>query len=422
MAVPASGGTETRAEGASGGPPEGSINELVMAWESIHLGPFQTEIIEGRVKPLLGDTSHVMITPLRAEGRPQETKLLPPGLHILHAYTRLKNGSGRVSLVVRNVSDTHIFLKKGVPVAWVMSASLVPPIELSPEMEAALGAQSQPKPMSVAVRQEKLLEKLNLDGLAHWSPENVAVVRELVLAYHDVFALESNELGCTSAIEHEICIKNGKPFKERFWRIPPPRLEEVHVSLRDMLEAGVIHRSQSPWCNAVVLVWKKDGTLHFCVDFRHLNACTKDSYLLPCIQEALESMVGSAHFSSILVKSGFWQIKMALGSQQYTAFTVGNLGFYEFTCMPFGLCNAPTTFQHLMQNTLGELNLTYCVIYLDDIIVFGRTEEEHLEHLHMVFKRFWEFNLKLKPSKCSFFQLEIVYLAHYILQRGILPS
>ena len=113
---------------------------------------------------------------------------------------------------------------------------------------------------------------------------------------------------------------------------------------------------------------------------------------------------------------------MAPGSQQYMAFTVGNLGFYEFTRMPFGLCNAPVTFQHLMQNTLGELNLTYCVIYLDDIIVFGHTEEEHLEHLHVVFERFWEFNLKLKPLKCSFFQLEIMYLAHHISQRGILPS
>ena len=113
---------------------------------------------------------------------------------------------------------------------------------------------------------------------------------------------------------------------------------------------------------------------------------------------------------------------MAPGSQQYMTFTVGNLGFYKFTRMPFGLCNTLATFQHLMQNTLGELNLMYCVIYLDDVIVFGCTEEEHLERLHVVFKRFWEFNLKLKPSKCSFFQSEIMYLAHHILQRGILPS
>ena len=88
---------------------------------------------------------------------------------------------------------------------------------------------------------------------------------------------------------------------------------------------------------------------------------------------------------------------------------VGNVGFYEFTRMPFGLCNTPVTFQHLMQNTLGELNLTYYVIYLDDVIIFGHTEEEHLEHLQVVLEHFREFNLKLKPSKCSFFQTEIVY-------------
>ena len=140
----------------------------------------------------------------------------------------------------------------------------------------------------------------------------------------------------------------------------------------------------------------------------------KDSYPLPRIHEALESMAGSAHFFSMDFKLGFWQIKMALGSQQYTDFTVGNLGFYEFTHMLFGLCNAPAMFQHLMQNTLGELNLTYCVIYLNDVIVFGRTEEEHLECLRVVFERFQEFNLKLKPSKCSFFQLEIMYLAHHV--------
>ena len=321
------------------------------------------------------------------------------------------------------MSDSCIFLKKGVPVVWVVSAMLVPPVELSPEMEATLGKESRPEPLSVVSRQEKLLEKLNLDGLAHWSPENAVAVRELVLAYHDVFALESNELGCTSAIEHEIRIENDEPFKEWFWRIPPPLLEEVHASLQDMLEAGAIHLSQSPWCNVVVLVWKKDGTLHFCVDFRCLNThMKKDSYPLPWIQEALESMVGSAHFSSMDFKSGFWQIKMAPESQQYTAFMVGNLRFYEFTCMPFELCNAPVTFQHLMQNTLGELNLMYCVIYLDKVIVFGCMEEEHLECLHVVFERFQEFNLKLKPSKCSFFQSEIMYLAHHISQRGILPS
>ena len=407
---------EAQSEGASGGAQEVDVDELVMVRESVRLGPFQTEIIEGWVKPLLGDMAHMMITPLKAgEGHLWEARPLPPGLPCSPHIHVPQNGSSKVSLMVRNMSDSHIFLKKAVPVARVESASPVPPTELSLEMEAALGMEARPEPMLVVARQEKLLEKLNLDGLAHWSPSNALAVRELVLAYHDIFALESNELGCTSAIEHEICIKNSEPLKGWFQRIPPPLLEEVRTSLRDMLEAGAIHPSQSLWCNVVVLVRKKDGTLHFCVDFRFLNArMKKDSYPLPHIQEALESMVGSALFLSMDFKSGFWQIKMAPESQQYTAFTVGNLGFYEFTCMPFGLCNALVTFQHLMQNTLGELNLTYCMIYLDDVTIFGRTEEEHLECLCIVVERFWEFNLKLKPSKCSFFQSEIIYLAHHV--------
>ena len=138
-----------------------------------------------------------------------------------------------------------------------MSTSPVSPTELLPEMEATLGTEARSEPMSVVARQEKLLEKLNLDGLAHWSSRNAAAARELVLAYHDVFTLESNKLGCTSAIEHEICIKNSEPFKEWFWCIPPSLLEEVCTSLWDMLETGAIHPNQSLWCNVVVLVRKK---------------------------------------------------------------------------------------------------------------------------------------------------------------------
>ena len=338
---------EAQTEGFSGGPQEVDMDELVTVRESVCLGPFQTKIMEGWVKPLFGDMTHVIITPLKAaDSQLWEARPLSPGLHILHMYTYLKNGSSRVSLMVRNMSDSHIFLKKGVPVMLVVSASPVPPTELLPEMEATLGMEARPEPMSVVARQEMLLEKLNLDGLAHWSLRNAVVVRELVLAYHDVFALESNELGCTSAIKHEICIENSEPFKGWFSYRPPPLLVEVHTSLQVMLKAGVTHSSQSLWCNAIVLVRKKDGTLCFCVDFRCLNTqMKKDLYPLPHIQEALESMAGSAHFSSMDFKSGFWEIKMAPELQQYTAFTVGNLGFYEVTHMPFRLCNAPVTFQ-----------------------------------------------------------------------------
>ena len=156
--------------------------------------------------------------------------------------------------------------------------------------------------------------------------------------------------------------------------------------MQEMLESGDIRPSQSAWCNAVVLVQKNYGGLWFCIDFCHLNAhTTKDSYPLPRIQEALESLVGAGHFSCLDLKSEFWQIKMEEPLKQYTAFTVGNLGFFECDCMPFGLCNTPATFQWLTQNCLGKLNLIYCLIYLDDLIMFLQTAEECLHLLCVVF-------------------------------------
>ena len=128
-----------------------------------------------------------------------------------------------------------------------------------------------------------------------------------------------------------------------------------------------------------------------------------DSYPLPHIQETLESLEGSCIFSSFDLKLGFWQVEMDKTSKQYTAFTVGSLGFFECKHMPFRLCNAPMTFQQLMQNCLGELNLTYCLIYLDDVITFFNNEDDHLHHVRVIFNRFRVEHLKLKPSKCSLF-------------------
>ena len=190
-----------------------------------------------------------------------------------------------------------------------------------------------------------------------------------------------------------------------------------------MLDAGVIWPSNSPWCNAVALVRKKDGSLRFCIDFRKLNSLTvKDSHPLPHICETLESLAGAAHYSTFDMNSGFWQVPMDEESKQYTAFTLGSMGLYECESMPFGLCNTPPTFQRLMRKCLGELNLTYCLIYLDDVIVFSDMPEEHLWRMHVVFNCLREHGLKLKPSKCEVFKSEINYLAHHVSQKGVLPS
>ena len=151
------------------------------------------------------------------------------------------------------------------------------------------------------------------------------------MEHHNIFSLDKNDIGCTDTAEHVIELLDMEPFKERFWRIAPPLVVEVREHIQEMLDGGVICPSQSPWCNAVVLVRKKDGGLRFCIDFRRLNRRTKkDVFPLPKMQETMESMVGAQLFSMMDLKSGFWQVKMAKESQQYTAFTV-----VVWECMSF---------------------------------------------------------------------------------------
>ena len=226
-------------------------------------------------------------------------------------------------------------------------------------------------------------------------------------------------------VEHVIELKDpdAAPFKEWFRRIPPPQVDEVREHLKLMLDARAIRPSNSPWCNAVMLVRKKDGSLRFCIDFRRLNSLTKnDSHPLPQICETLDSLVGAAYFSTFDLTSGFWQVPMAEESKQFTAFTLGSMGLFECDRMPFGLCNAPVTFQMLMQNCLGKLNLTYCLIYLDGIIVYSKTPEEHLQRMRVVFDRLREYGLKLMPTKCDLFRTELIYLAHHVSKDGVKPS
>ena len=151
-----------------------------------------------------------------------------------------------------------------------------------------------------------------------------------------------------------------------------------------------------------------------------MNACTiKEAYSLPRIDETLDCLGGAIIFTSLDLKSGYWQVEMDEESKPLTAFTVGPLGFYECRRTPFGLTNAPAAFQHLMEGCLGELHLNWCIIYLDDIIVLSKTPEEHLERLRGVFNKLAKAGLKLKPSKCEFFKSKITYLGHIVSVAGI---
>ena len=153
-----------------------------------------------------------------------------------------------------------------------------------------------------------------------------------------------------------------------------------------MLEIGAINESKSPWASAVVLVRKKDGSLRFCIDLRKLNARTiKDAYSLPRIEETLDCLNGAQWFTSLDLKLGYWQVELDEESKALTAFTVGPLGFYQCEHMSFGLTNAPATFQRLMESCLGDVHLKWVIIYLDDIIIFSKSPQEHIQRLRGVF-------------------------------------
>ena len=220
-------------------------------------------------------------------------------------------------------------------------------------------------------------------------------------------------------VKHEIKLNNYTPFKERYRHIPLHQYEEVKKHLKEMLEIGAIRKSNSPWASAVVLVRKKDGSLRFCIDLHQLNSHTiKDAYSLPRIDETLDCLGGSIIFTSLDLKSGYWQVEMDEMSKQLTAFTVGPLGFYKCERMPFGLTSAPATFQSSVEGCPGDLYLNWCIIYLDDIIVFSKTPKEYIERLRGVFIKLVAAGLKLKPKKCEFFKSKIAYLGHIVSSKA----
>ena len=252
--------------------------------------------------------------------------------------------------------------------------------DVAPSGDTIEGATSKPEVDRTPLSPEQmkiLFEQIKLEeGTADWTEEQKSRVRSVIEKYLFLFAMSSLDLGRTDLVKHHIELKDYTPVKDRYHRIPPHQYEEVRKHLKEMLDIGAIRHSNSPWASPVVLVRKKDGSLRFCIDLRKLNARTvKDAYSLPRIEDALDSLNGSCIFTSLDLKSGYWQVELDEESIPLTAFTVGPLGFYECVRMPFGLTNVPATFQRLMELCLGELHLDWCIIYLDDIIIFSKTAD-----------------------------------------------
>lgn len=225
-----------------------------------------------------------------------------------------------------------------------------------------------------------------------------------------------------SKIKHRIYTGDHPPIKQRPYRVSPTERRIIQTEVEKMIDMGVVKPSESPWSSPVVLVKKKDGTWRFCVDYRRLNKITKkDVYPLPRIDDALDALQGSTFFSTIDLQSGYWQVEVDEKDQEKTAFVTPD-GLYEFKVLPFGLCNAPATFERMMDNLLRALKWTMCLCYMDDIFIFSATFEEHIERIWSVLQCIQNGGLRLNTSKCRFGSQQVKILGHLVDREGIHPD
>ncbi|RVE58875.1 hypothetical protein OJAV_G00198510 [Oryzias javanicus] len=255
--------------------------------------------------------------------------------------------------------------------------------------------------------------------LSRLSAEEQEEVRSLLSRYSSVFSAHDGDLGCTNLISHDIPLLDDTPVRQRYRRIPPSEYEVVKEHINQLLKTQIIRESCSPYASPIVLVKKKDGSLRMCVDYRPLNAKTrKDAFPLPRIEETLDSLTGACWFSTMDLASGYNQVPVTETDRPKTAFCTP-FGLFEWNRMPFGLCNAPSTFQRLMQRLFGDQQGQTLLLYLDDIVVFSSSIPQHLERLEVVLSRLQLEGLKVKLSKCSFLKREVQYLGHVISDKGV---
>ena len=246
------------------------------------------------------------------------------------------------------------------------------------------------------------------------------LLRDLLHKYEHVFPAPGEPVtGRTKSVQHEIEINDARPVRCGPRRLAPAGLRREQDCVKEMLSGGQIEPSDSPWASPVVLVTKKDGSTRFCVDYRRLNSLTvKDAYPLPRIDDSLRLLGNQQWFSTMDLASGYWQVAMSPDAQKKAAF-VTNEGLFQFRVMPFGLCNAPATFERLMDRVLCGMRWSRCLVYLDDVISFGKSVPEAIWRLEEVLARLSDFGLQLKAKKCTFMQTEVGFLGHIVGRSGL---
>ncbi|KAL5516359.1 hypothetical protein EMCRGX_G001657 [Ephydatia muelleri] len=332
------------------------------------------------------------------------------GLMVARSVSFVSKGSKEVLVQLLNTSSFPIVLHKQEVVGTLHS------LDEHNSMACSAGVDTQGSHnTSVQSIAKQLVDKV-AEGVTDNEKDEL---QQLLLKYSGILSQYEGDLGRTDLVYHHIVTGDHKGIKQSGRRLPFHQREEVKELLDGMLERQVIEPSQGSWSSPVVLVKKKDGSTRFCVDFRQLKAVTKkDAQPLPRIDETLDVLGSARWFSCLDLTSGYWQVEVAPEDREKTAF-VTPYGLFQFRVMPFGLTNAPATFQRLMERVLAGLHWTTCLIYLDDILIFSATVQQHFTRLREIFDRLKQAGLKIKPSKCLLLQKSIKYLGHVVSEHGI---
>lgn len=334
---------------------------------------------------------------------------LPRHCDVLVARVVCSVTGGVMPVRVINVTEEAHTLRDGMKIGV-----------LSTNIEVGEGAEEveQGGGVKTSWSADALISYLGLDSRG-FDAAQMHAIGQILEHYNQLFSTGDTDLGRTHLVSHQIDTGSAPPIKIAPRRVPLHLQQEVTDHIKQMLDNGIIQPSCSPWAAPVVPVRKKDGSLRFCIDYRKLNEVTqKDAYPLPRIDDALDSLTNAGWFSTLDLASGYWQVEVDPKDKPKTAF-ITRQGLFEFNVLSYGLCNSPSTFQRLMDLVLADLQWTTCLVYLDDIIVFGKTFQEHLGRLEQVFRKLHGANLKVKPSKCNLFAKQVSYLGHIISANGV---